>query len=124
MAQSPSQADVEKLQSQQVIWFSSIRPDGRPHLVPIWFVWHAERIYVSTDPKSVKSKNIRANPRVTLALEDGAHPVICEGTAQVVAAPWAEDLKAVFFQKYEWDLDKEQQYNELIEVVPAKWLSW
>ncbi len=124
MAQSPSQADVEKLQSQQVIWFSSIRPDGRPHLVPIWFVWHAERIYVSTDPKSVKSKNIRANPRVTLALEDGAHPVICAGTAQAVAAPCAEDLKAVFFQKYEWDLDKEQQYNELIEVVPAKWLSW
>jgi PPOX class probable F420-dependent enzyme len=124
MAQSPSQEVLEKLQSHQVIWFSSVRPDGRPHLAPIWFVWHAEKIFVSTDPKSVKSKNIRANPRVTLALEDGAHPVICEGIAHVVPGPWEAELKAAFLQKYEWNLDEEQQYNEMIEVVPEKWLFW
>ena len=61
MATTPSQESLDKLQSQQVIWFCSVRPDGRPHLVPIWFVWVGGWIYVSTDPKSVKSRNIRAN---------------------------------------------------------------
>jgi len=124
MAQTPSQQALEKLQKMQVIWFGSVRPDGRPHLAPIWFVWHAGRIYVSTDPKSVKSRNISGNRRVVLALEDGTNPVICEGTAYLLPPPWPEDLLAAFFQKYEWDLTKEEQYNQVIEVIPEKWLSW
>jgi F420H(2)-dependent biliverdin reductase len=124
MEQIPSQESLDKLRSQQVIWFCSVRSDGRPHLVPIWFVYVGGCLYVSTDPKSVKSRNIRANARVTLALEDGVHPVICEGIARLVAAPPSEEIKAAFNQKYEWDLDAESQYNELIQVTPEKWLAW
>jgi hypothetical protein len=72
----------------------------------------------------VKAANIRRSPRVVLALEDGTHPVICEGTARPVAPPWSEDLLAAFFAKYEWDLNKEAQYNDVVEVTPEKWLSW
>ncbi|MBE0698166.1 MAG: pyridoxamine 5'-phosphate oxidase family protein [Anaerolineaceae bacterium] len=124
MAPIPSQESLDKLNSQQVIWFSSVRPDGRPHLVPIWFIYLDGCIYVSTDPKSVKSRNIRANARVILALEDGSHPLICEGTARPVAAPLNEEIKAAFNQKYDWNLDTESQYNELIQVTPEKWLAW
>lgn len=124
MAQTPSLQALEKLEKQQVIWFGSVRPDSRPHLAPIWFVWLAGRIYVSTEPKSVKTRNIRRNPQVVLALEDGTSPVICEGTARLLFPPWGEDLLAAFFQKYEWDLTKEEQYNQVIEVIPEKWLSW
>lgn len=124
MAQSLNEDAVAKLENQQIIWFGSVRPDGRPHLVPIWFVWLADRIYVSTDPKSVKRSNILANPRVSLALEDGTHPVICEGIAQVIPPPWTNEIKAAFFKKYEWELDNEKQYNEVIEVTPERWLTW
>ncbi len=65
MAAEPNEEVIAKLESQQNIWFSSMRPDGRPHLAPVWFVWHAGKIYIGTDPKSVKSRNIRRNPRVT-----------------------------------------------------------
>ncbi len=115
---------IAKLESQQNIWVSSVRQDGRPHLAPVWFVWHAGKIYIGTDPKSVKSHNIRRNPRVTLALEDGTHPVICEGIAHPVDRPWPEPLLAAFFQKYEWDMNKEEQYNDVIEITPEKWLTW
>jgi predicted pyridoxine 5'-phosphate oxidase superfamily flavin-nucleotide-binding protein len=27
------------LETEPVIWLSSIRPDGAPHLVPTWFAW-------------------------------------------------------------------------------------
>jgi F420H(2)-dependent biliverdin reductase len=116
--------EVVRLETQQVIWFTSVRPDGRPHLAPVWFVWHSARIYIGTDPKSVKSNNIQLNSHVVLALEDGAHPVICEGTAKVITAPLLEDLLAAFYQKYEWDLTKEMQYNLVVEVTPEKWLVW
>src|SRR5512138_62856 len=115
---------IERLEKQQNIWFGSVRADGRPHLAPVWFVWYAGKIYIGTDPKSVKLKNIQANPRVALALEDGAKPVICEGLARSVAAPWDENLLAAFFAKYEWDLLKEKQYNTLVEISPKRWLGW
>ena len=124
MPAEPPRGVNEKLESQQVIWFGSVRPDGSPHLAPIWFVWHAGCIYVGTDPKSVKSRNIRGNPRVVLALEDGNHPVICEGTARTIPFPLPAPLVDAFFQKYEWDLNTEPQYNEVIEITPEKWLAW
>jgi PPOX class probable F420-dependent enzyme len=115
---------ITKLESQQIVWFASVRADGRPHLAPIWFVWHNGKIYVGTDPKSVKSHNIHRSPQVTLALEDGVHPIICEGLALPVARPWPADLLDAFFKKYEWDMNKEEQYNEVIEITPVKWLGW
>ncbi len=124
MAKEPPVGVIEKLESQPNIWFGSVRSDGRPHLAPVWFVWHAGKIYIGTDPKSVKSRNIRRDGRVVLALEDGTHPVICEGRAQPIAKPWSEPLLAAFFKKYEWDMNKEEQYNEVIEITPEKWLTW
>jgi PPOX class probable F420-dependent enzyme len=117
----PSETQT-KLQSQNNIWFSSVRPDGRPHLTPVWFVWLDGKFYFGIDPKSVKSRNIRHNPRVVLALEDGTNPVICEGVASLVALPLPESLLKAFYEKYEWNLLKEEQFNQWIEVTPLKWL--
>ena len=115
---------AEKLASQKVIWVATLRPAGRPHLAPIWYVWLQGKIYLSTDPKSVKAHNLRANPHVSLALEDGSHPLICEGAARPIPPPWPADLLAAFFEKYEWDLTKETQYIDLWEITPQKWLGW
>ncbi len=124
MPQELSSEQIARLETQQNIWFGSVRPDGRPHLAPIWFVWLSGKVYVATDQDSVKSQNVRSNPRVVLALEDGTHPLICEGQAQPLARPLPEDVLAAFLKKFEWDLKEEAQYNQVIEVTPTKWLSW
>jgi PPOX class probable F420-dependent enzyme len=113
---------LARLESQQNIWFGSVRPDGRPHLTPVWFVWHQEKFYFGIDPKSVKSRNIRRNPRVVLALEDGTNPVIIEGVASLAELPLPESLVAAFYKKYEWKLQTEEQFNQWIEVAPTKWV--
>ncbi len=124
MAAKLSDEMIDRLETQQTIWFCSVRPNGRPHLAPIWFVWHNGKLYVSTEPDSVKSRNVRRHPQVVLALEEGTHPVICEGRAHLLEQPWPEDLLAAFYKKYEWDLTIEAQYNQVIEVTPEKWLNW
>lgn len=124
MAVTLSPEMIQKLQAQQVIWFASTRAGGHAHLAPVWFVWHMGKIYIGTDPKSIKSRNIRIHSGVALALEEGEHPLICEGIARVIEPPWPEALLAAFFEKYEWDLNKEEQYNEVIEITPQKWLAW
>ena len=61
----------QRLQSEGNIWVTTVRPDGRPHLTPVWFVWHAGKAYICISPDSVKARNLSRNPRVALALENG-----------------------------------------------------
>jgi PPOX class probable F420-dependent enzyme len=121
---APSAEVSQKLSEKQIIWFSCVRPGGRPHLTPVWYVWLDGKIYISSEAKSVKVGAVRANPRVALSLEDGEHPVICEGTARLLDFELDERLRQAFFAKYEWDLNKEEQYRQVVEITPVKWLSW
>ncbi|MCL6511182.1 MAG: pyridoxamine 5'-phosphate oxidase family protein [Anaerolineae bacterium] len=113
-----------RLLSERNIWLATVRPDGRPHLVPIWFVWVRERIYICTESRSVKVRNIAANPRASAALENGNQPIIAEGRATVLHRPYPGDVVAEFKQKYGWDISADGSYNALIEITPEKWLRW
>ena len=31
---------AQRLSAEPVIWLGTVRPDGRPHNVPVWFAWH------------------------------------------------------------------------------------
>jgi F420H(2)-dependent biliverdin reductase len=120
----PPPESHSKLINEKNIWIASVRADGRPHLVPVWFTWHSGKIYLSIDPKSVKSRNVSLNPNVVLALENGSHPVICEGLASPVLPPLPEEVIRLFQAKYGWDIAAEKQYSQLLEVHPLKWLAW
>ena len=116
-----------KLETEKNIWVASVRPDGRPHLAPVWFAWHADKLYVCTEPGSVKARNISQNPRVALALEGGSHPVICEGIAAPAPAPGSAEMAkvaAIFRAKYDWDISSEERYTQLLEITPTRWLTW
>lgn len=115
---------LKKLHTKKNLWISTIRPDGRPHLTPVWFVYLGEKFYISIDPRSVKSRNLARNPQVSVALENGSHPVICEGIASIPPPPAPPEVLAAFFEKFEWDLTTETQYFQLVEITPRKWLAW
>ena len=77
----------ELLASARVIWLSSVRPDGRPHVVPTWFDWDGEVITVFTRPDAQKARNIRSHSAVMLAI-GGTEPAfeveLIDGEARVV----------------------------------------
>ncbi len=64
---------------------STVREDGRPHVAPIWFVWNEGKIIFCTMDSSIKAKNIRRNPQVSICVDDESPPyafVIIQGTAK------------------------------------------
>src|SRR3712207_6674791 len=97
-----SQPAAKRVDEARNVWMATVRPDGRPHLVPVWFVVEDGRWYICTAPGSVKARNLGQNPRVALALEDGDHPVIVEGEAQPAAPSTA--VVGRFKAKYDWDI--------------------
>ncbi len=93
-------------------------------MVPVWFVATNDSLYACIEPKSVKGRNLRSNKNVCLALEGGAHPVICEGEARPLEAPWPPEVVELFQKKYGWDIIAERQYTQLLKITARKWLHW
>ena len=63
---------------------ATVRKDGRPHVVPIWFDLDDKTIVFTTGLDSVKAVNIRRDPRVCICVDDQTPPfafVQSEGTA-------------------------------------------
>ena len=116
--------DEQRLEAEANIWLASVRPDGRPHLVPIWFVWFQGEIHILTQLASVKARNLLANPHASLALENGSHPLIADCEARLVPGPYSEGLAAAFKKKYDWDITTDGEYTGMFAFAPKKWLSW
>ena len=108
-----------RLQTEQNLWLATVRPNGAPHLVPIWFVWVAGKIYLCTGADSVKVRNLLQNPQVSIALEDGTQPIVLEGLAQPVGQADIVVLSE-FQRKYAWDITSDDTYTQVIEIEPIK----
>lgn len=115
-----------RLDKETNIWLATVRADGRPHLIPIWFVWYENRVYMCGDAGGQKFVNAAATGKAAVALEDGDHPVIIEGSAEVVedAKTVDDGLAAAFIDKYAWDIRKPDRVRSLIVVTPEKLFNW
>ncbi|MDX1662714.1 MAG: pyridoxamine 5'-phosphate oxidase family protein [Candidatus Promineifilaceae bacterium] len=114
-----------RLGREMTIWLSTVRAGGRPHLVPVWFVWLEGKIYFCTDSESQKFTNLRHNQDVALSLPDTAVVVIVEGEAHAANRATTESLAEYFFNKYEWDFRYDDSSDwRLVEVTPHKILAW
>ncbi len=121
------------LETEPVIWLSSIRPDGAPHLVPTWFVWDGETIVIRSKPHARKVRNLSHEPRAMLALgdaEDDFDVGLLEARAVVIDGD--RPLPAGFVAKYRERMaglgltpaEFAATYSATIRLTPARTLGW
>ncbi|MEX0782956.1 MAG: pyridoxamine 5'-phosphate oxidase family protein [Dehalococcoidia bacterium] len=107
----PWQWAEERLVESRNYWVSTSRPDGRPHLMPLWGVWHGAALWFSTGAESVKARNLAANPCCAISTEHGDEAVIVEGTVErVVSGPPLDEVYEAYRAKYDWPMDGEPFY--------------
>jgi PPOX class probable F420-dependent enzyme len=120
------QAIRERLARERNIWLCTVRPDGSPHVTPVWFVYLREAFWIGTDGDTVKARNAAQRPRVSLALEDGRTPVVAEGDATAHRGPFPADVTEAFAAKYAgWDVTapyRPGRERALLEVPVRRWL--
>lgn len=115
----------QRLRTDQRAWIATIGAGGgAPHVTPVWFVYEPQRWWVSAFAASVKVANIAAEPQVTLALEDGVHPVVAQAHATIHREPFPQRIAAAFAVKYGgWDIRASPGPERvLIEAVQTRWL--
>ena len=76
----------QRLVAAEHYWLATVRPDGRPHLIPRWGVWLDDRLYYDGSPATRHARNLASNPGVSLSLEDGRRAVVVEGRSDPARA--------------------------------------
>lgn len=69
---------------------ATVRRDGRPHVVPIWYDLDGDTLVFTTGEESVKYKSMKRDPRVSLTVDDQTPPysyVMIEGTVSFSEDP-------------------------------------
>ncbi|HVU65721.1 MAG TPA: TIGR03667 family PPOX class F420-dependent oxidoreductase [Ktedonobacteraceae bacterium] len=93
----------QRLREDVVIWLATVRPDGRPHAVAVWFLWDGEAILIFSKPNQQKLVNIQNNPNVLLILDNsnqGSDPITIEGKATLLADHDVNITLAAYVEKY------------------------
>ncbi len=78
------------LQQAEVLWLSTVRPSGQPHVTPLLAVWWNGAIHFCTGPTERKAKNPAANPACVLTTgraELEGLDIVIEGRAVIVTDP-------------------------------------
>lgn len=94
---------------------ATVRPDGRPHLTPVWFLLDGDDLVFTTARTSVKGRGLERDPRVALCVDDDRPPfsfVVMEGVAELSEEPealraWAGRLGGRYM-----GADRAQEYGE------------
>src|SRR5262245_24690216 len=95
----------ERLTQARNYFLATVRPDGRPHVMPIWGVWIGDAFYFSTGKTSVKGRNLAKTPNCVLCPGDADEAVVVEGTATVVRDKnILSRFARQYYKKYAWDV--------------------
>ena len=114
---------------------ATVRKDGRPHVVPIWFVLDGDDLLFTTGSRSVKAHAMRRDPRVCLSVDDENPPyayVMLEGTVTVSEDPDAVLRFATLIGGRYMGADRAEEYGRrnaaldewLVRVTPTSVTAW
>ena len=123
------------LRDDPVVWLSSVQSDGRPHLVPVWFLWDGDRILAFSKPHARKVDNLRDQPSVMLAVGTPGPEFdveLIEATAELPDEPATSVIPEGFGAKYRELLHRAgltvqrfaEVYSQPIVLRPTRFLDY
>jgi PPOX class probable F420-dependent enzyme len=119
---------AERLAPNRNYWVVTVSGSGRPHALPVWGVWDeaVNRFMFSGSPNSRKARNIAANPRVVVTVDDTVECVSVEGVARVIEPgeqgreEWIDRYMAKYGPLEEALTPEFVRDHLMVEVVPDR----
>jgi len=134
MARMSQQEMDAYLREPNLSHLSTVGPDGSPHVAPVWHHYDGNALLMLAEPKAVKIRNIRHEPRVSVAITTTIQPysfLQFNGVAEL-SDQWDKELLWAMSINYqgqeEGERYAERTYREstftLITVTPTKMTGW
>jgi PPOX class probable F420-dependent enzyme len=120
-----------RLETARNYWLCTTTPSGAPHAAPVWGAVADGTLYLYSERRSVKARNLAADPRAVVHLESGDDVVIVRGTAEDLGTP-AEvpDVVAALAAKYTADGDEQYlpdadpDFDVVYALRPQSAMTW
>lgn len=114
----------QRLVASHNYFIVSVRPNGAPHMMPVWGIWLEEAFYFSTAESSRKARNLKRNPHCVVSTENAEEAVIVEGVARrLVAKEIPPQAFTNYKAKYGWELDPKHVivvHPQVVFAMPEK----
>lgn len=119
------------MREQRTLRAATASPDGWPHVVPLWFVWHDGAVWVTSLRKSRRARDLAAGSKVALCIDTGTEyaelrGAVLYGTFQEGAGhPALPAARRMLAQKY-WSIDEvpELTSHVWLRLAPERVVSW
>ena len=96
---------------------------GRPHVVPVWYGWDGESVWISSYSSTRKIRELKSSPYCSIVVdaaesgEGGVTAVLFEGKAELVTAP-----RDFLREKITWVYARYLGSEGVLAPDPQKWL--
>jgi len=122
---------ARRLQSEAIIWLTTVRPSGVPEPSPVWFYWDGASALIYSEPGKTKLRDIAANPNVALNFNgdsNGGDIIVMTGEGREDPSAPPSNLVEGYLTKYAGPIknigmNPEQfakAYSVAIRVTPTK----
>jgi PPOX class probable F420-dependent enzyme len=126
---------ADRLGGELIAWLTTVRADGQPQSVPVWFLWDGQSFLIYSQPEKPKLRNIAGNPKVSLHLrgtDTGGDVVVFEGIAERPSRAAPPDRVDPYLDKYRHLIDEygwspasfAEDYSEPIRITPTALRRW
>jgi general stress protein 26 len=100
------QVAYDALRHAQLFWLTTVRPDGRPHVVPLTATWALDGMCFITGDDERKAANLDANPHCVLTTGVNTltgTDIVVEGIAAIITDEQDRHTAAAAFEDaYGW----------------------
>ena len=79
----------EFLKKQKILRLATLDNKDNPHIIPVWYLFNSKKLYIGTNSKTKKAKNIRNNSKVSFCVDVGINSpdifgVMGQGNAKLI----------------------------------------
>jgi len=126
----------EFLKTQKILRLCTIDKNDFPHITPVWYRYTGKKMYIGTNTKSQKIKNLQKNNHVSFCVDVGVNSpdiygVMGKGIANLILEmPKTKTIAKKILLKYFKTLENESAKKLLddtdciIEIIPQKISVW
>ncbi|MER7055678.1 MULTISPECIES: pyridoxamine 5'-phosphate oxidase family protein [unclassified Streptomyces] len=116
---------LDRLEREEDVWVATADADGLPCMVPLWFVWHGESVWLCTRLTNPTGRNLRDGARARLAFGHTRDVVLIDGEVETFARRGAPSAAAEAFRaKTGWDPREDSASYAWFRVRPLAVQAW
>ncbi len=100
------------------------RNSGPPQLTPVWYLYEDGRFYVSAVDSTIKVRNLRRDPSITLCIDGGrgdSRYVVVSGAATLIEPGQGiqAEMRKRIIRRYQSSDEEAERYYEIAKKNPA-----